>query len=353
MAYLLFSALIVVILVVIYYTFIWYSNEPIKIVLVNAHSTTHIDNPNEIINLLTKYKKHLQKLYSEIEQSDCNAVKGLLVKAIHNLRTTIDKNPVIYSERINTLELKNSIIKNNEESIKKEYNILSTGFKSILEESSANYTSLTLIVILIANVNILIDMFKNKLCNTASIRYDVLLEITDTLSAACVKKQTDSFMNNVEVATLPASYIEPFHVRNSANYSKRAPEQSIAQKQTYAKKYNDKLLGEQVNIPWGDLYNPFNHIKEKFTGTSDNSYYSMNTLNDKLLDDSLEGLSEQDILNGNSVGNSVGNIIDATSNYTTVVNSCNGKVVKGDLSDCREYDMKLLNAFIEGSGLIN
>jgi len=367
-------------------------------------------NTNSNLNTQVTDVKSLDK-----EVPSCKELSFLIDESMRELKAFIDKNPY-NAKALCTLDTRSNVLQQQmEDSINPHAITWEETYRTLLEweDFERDMTMQDKFKYLLDNLDMLISMLRSDVCNYGRIDlaklYDILNKTNESICATGIA--------NVPVGNLQ-KITEVDDVRNALSTDKRLIEPmavSKAREISYAKGQNSSYANESVENPlrgkpsheaFGSINEvPYAMYSDRVNRVDSNNYSRDNVANrvagnygygtsdglsgdnyeiaedannyseligqatvvnraigyhskksgSTLLDASLEGLVERDILGYTPPGHLVRKLYDPADHYTVNINSCLGKTIPDDelWAQCTSYDMKLRNALDgDASGMI-
>jgi len=266
--------------------------------LISVPLDVAVNELNEIKNNLSRYQTNVN--------DECAEIRRLIDEAMDNLYNFIDENP----GSLCNLDKRSDIIKENlHDSITPFPIDWKQAYRTIVEyDSNEIETKLDTkyrFTYMLKNIDIIIGLMNNKICSYGRIDMNKLYLLLSKLGEEFCNESNDI----------------PYYQRKVHHYN---PTKS------------DMFLLKHISKQLPESFTSGNRNSVKYSGEGKNN----------ILDNSIEGITEKDILYSRNPGHSISMIEDPYIHYTTRVNSCLGKTVPDDelWEQCTSYDMKYKKA---------
>jgi len=285
-----------------------------KIIVETPKGLIKID-PYTISNKLQSIKTQLINNKNGVSDS-CKKLTDLLDQSITNLHHFIRENPKMNSRALCQFEFKNNIIEQTLSENNPDPIIWENNYKTILEwESDERHrqSNQEKLAYLIKNIDIAIKLLRKNVCHFGHIN---LIQLYQILAHAIDQVCTTGHHFILDKLTDPLTDLHQI----------KRPRPHFSSVSFQKNQFHVEPFVTSYETPIRCQYQP--------------SYGS------SLLDDSIEGKVEQDILKQKTPGHLISLLDDKSAHYTTNVNACLGKTVSDDQlwSQCTVQDMKLKKA---------
>jgi hypothetical protein len=321
----------------------------------------------------------------------CNKLTYLISESMKNLVNFIQENPKMNSEALCKLELRSSIVNQIMENTIEPGLEWESEYKTLLdwEETERRMVSNTSdrLTFLVKNLDIVIAMMRSDVCdygrinlmtlnknsclkNDISTRYD---ETTRRYTVPMRPTNEKLFANIVptysrENTNREAPNREAFASVNDTSFGDIGSKTPINSRQinsnltaAYEEVYgNRELLKKRSALALNELeindnVNNYSELIGQVSVLNRASNDWFNKAGSTLMDNSLEGQSERDILGYRPPGHIISQLYDPSDHYTINVNSCMGKTVPDEIlsAQCTQYDIRPMMALQgEAGGMI-
>jgi hypothetical protein len=318
-------------------------------VLVQTPKGVISSDPRRLASELTQVRRQLAENQGG---ASCQVLPGLIDHSIAKLRRFIRENPRDNTKALCALDLRAGLVHQHlTDSITPDSLDWEDNYRTILEheefERTMNDDPKQRLAYLVRNLDIVIALLNNELCDNGRIDLEGLHEILHRLAAQVCQTGASAihFDANAHEYTrqkrlptyLKHQYsIEPMASRETSH---RGAPKPCASAGTALTGYTSTSDGSHVTVV--DLR------KTSRTANGDPGVVvARNRPAHGLLDDSIEGRAEQDINTSRHPGHSVGNIVHPWEHYSTRVGSCLGKTVSDAdlLQECTTHDLSARRA---------
>jgi hypothetical protein len=389
-----YGTVVIIVLLLLLFVQIYKRRDPIANEITRRNNIT-VDTPKGLVRadrqkIAEELKKVRDKIISKKSSIDgnCHEINYLIKKSITNLDKFIKENPG-RDGVLCRLELRNDIVyQSMEDSINPHPLVWEEKYKTILEheedEREMKVDPVKRLVYLIKNIDIVIRMLRYDICDYGRIDLTKLYKILSGINQKiCKTKPMYIATNNIDF-----EYKKPTLPNNKIKYRKNQNSTIVEDSVENIHRSKPKLesfgsisdtsfgnpnFKSTINSSVGDSYtNAFNkvynqthdfgydHVREDTNNLEINENvhnydytigqvtaltYAKKLYDTKsgstLLDRSIEGSVERDILGYKQPGHIISQLYDRSDHYTTNVNSCLGKTVSDDdlWSKCTKYDM--------------
>jgi hypothetical protein len=405
-SYLYFGSTIIVVLILLLFVQL-YKRKDVQPIEVLKKYQIVIDTPKGLIrssNIRAAHELSIvrDQLIKKVQSTpnSCLTLVPLIQKSITNLFKFINENPRINSEALCKFELRSDLVTQamNDSVTPRALDWEST-YKTIVEweekENDMKINPRGRLVYLIKNIDIVVAMLRNDICDYGRINLTKLYEILTELNTQLCKNGSEftvhpsdelyneidfkskreklHAMKNMEIKYNPDQMsIKPFDGHTTLN---REPISKEAFGSINDIPFADLGYGSTINVAANDS-NAFNKVYKNTRGYMNmdipdnindyselvgqasllNNVYNKtrNQPGSTLLDRSIEGTVERDILGYKSPGHIISQLYDSSDHYTTRVNSCLGKTVSDDelWANCTKYDMRAKKALDGEAGYL-